>query len=43
MPNQPRNCLAHVCRAKLGFELGEMPFHGQPGNSTGAHYLRKRD
>ena len=43
MPNQPRNCPAQVYREKPGFELGEMPLYDQLGNSTGAHYFRKRD
>ena len=43
MPNQPRNYPAQVYREKPGFELGEMPLHGQLGNSAGAHYLIKRD
>ena len=43
MPNQPRNYTAQVYREKPGFELGEMPLYGQPGNSTGAHYFRKKD
>ena len=34
----------HRCIDKnLVFELGEMPLYGQSGNSTGAHYFRKRD
>ena len=31
------------CLINLETELGEMPLHGQPGNSAGPHYLRKRD
>ena len=41
MPNQPRNCPAKVYREKPGFELGEMPFYGQSGNSTRAYYSEK--
>ena len=43
MPNQLRNCLTQVYREKPGFELGEMTFYGQLGNSTGAYYFRKRN
>ena len=43
MPNQPINCPAPVYREKPGFELGEMTFYGQPGNSTEAYYFRKGD
>ena len=42
MPNQPRNCTAQVYREKPGFELGEMPLYGQPGNNIGAYYFRKK-
>ena len=43
MPNQLRNCLVQLYREKPGFKIGEIPFYGQPGNSTGAYYFKKRD